>query len=693
MTRRRHWMMAAATVLSVPAWGDPPAPAGLKDVWLADGGRMTFAGEDLEIEAVLPTGFRSLRVRGHEFLHADDTRGGIVLRRPDGSLVTAFTSLDTTAHDATQGRKGTVADGLYLLSFITGWSLPRFELYVGFNDTADHEVVWFFGDGVRALRASAPGAPLAPERRLVTRDDRPGTRIAAKEIAVVHESGMVLRIGRAEGDVCGALVEVPGGGSRLALSASCKGMAANTFACAIDVSHAADALTLFPRFDVAGPTMGEGDPGYKPQSHGHWALYARDAKVDYSVSFGWLGAKPFDGKAIVTARHALRRGAPLTFEATPEKTDEDDGASLYRAVVRPRFTDPGVHEVHVYLAAAGGAVTMTERLRVLYDWPAYKPVYHAPDDLDAFWDETLRAARQTPLEPKIEATLYQDDPAWTFQHISFNGWQGRRVHACLYAPKGAAGPLPVAITAHPGTTGFGAPHRPDGVYGSRVKADPRFVTIVPLIRGHAPDVADIPFNQPWWGPLDTRDDYAARAWFVAMVRALDYLATRPELADMSRIVARGGSQGGALALATAALDPRVSLCIADSPSNCMHHDALTPGFYSTFGPSAGQVPPGQTLEDLKRTLSYYDPAHLAPRIRCPTIVHLTVGDLTVHAMGGLGVYKNLTGLPDNKKGFYPGVNGHHHAGSREGGRVAAEWTDALLRGEAPRRQEEAARHE
>ncbi len=644
-----------------------------RNYWAVQGDQMTFAGADLTMAARLPSGFYSLKIRGQEFLQADERLGGILFRKPDGTFVSTFTSLDNISHDARQGRKGQVADGVFLLAVTTAWSLPRFELYAGFNDTADHDVVWIFGDGVRALRAVVPGQPLSNARQIVMRTQPAGTKLACKELVAVHDSGLVLRIGMPSG-LSAAVIAMPDGANRLAAVIPCKGMAANSIACEVDVNNGTDALTVFPRFEVRSPTLGAGDPGYRPQSHGNWALYEKDAQLDYEIAFDWLGSKPFPGRAVVEARHALGRGQPLHLSAVPEKT----GVTSYRAVLHPKFAEPGVNEVNVFLQDDAGVVLMTERLRILYDWPSYKPSYLAPPDLKAFWDATLAELKTVPLEPKVEATLFKDDPEWEFQHVSFNGWKGRRIHACLYVPKAAARPLPVTITAHPGTLGFGVNHRPDGVYGSKVKNDPRFVTIVPLIRGYAPDAPDVPFNQPWWGPLESRDDYIARSWFCAMVRALDYLATRPELADLTRVVAKGGSQGGALALVTAALDPRVKLCLSDSPANCMHHDVLTPGTYGTFGPTAGQVPAGQTLDDLKRTLSYYDPAHLAPWIACPTVIHLTVGDLTVHSMGGLGVYKNLTGLKDDQKWFLPGVNGHFHAGSAAGGQKSAELIDALI---------------
>jgi len=183
---------------------------------------------------------------------------------------------------------------------------------------------------------------------------------------------------------------------------------------------------------------------------------------------------------------------------------------------------------------------------------------------------------------------------------------------------------------------------------------------VPLIRGHAADAPDIPFNHPWWGPLEDRETYVGRAWYGALVRAVDYLAARPDLVDPKRIVAAGGSQGGAFALVTAALDPRIAACFADCPSNGQPQEIMK--HYSSFGPSAGLVPEGRALEDALRMLSYYNPVNFCPRIRCLTHVGANIGDLTVHSMGPLAAYHNLTGLEDSRKAFHPGFTHFHGSG-------------------------------
>ena len=358
-------------------------------------------------------------------------------------------------------------------------------------------------------------------------------------------------------------------------------------------------------------------------------------------------------------------------------TKKDRNGQGYSVSVHPKPDLPGVHDVWMRLVSETGEVIDVKRNRVMYDWKSFEPTYNTPDDMKAFWDQTLAKLRETPMDASVER-VYEDHPEWKFYHVSYNSWKGERIHAMMKIHKDAELPLPVIIGTHPSTSGFGLKKNKKGIYGSKIKADPRFLTFTPLIRGHKPDAEDIPFNRPWWGDMVERDEYVARSWYCALIRGMDFLASRPDLADMDRVVARGGSQGGGLAIVTAALDDRVDACLADSPSNCMLHYTVDPDCYGSFGPTAGQVPEGWTLQELQDMLAYYDPANMAPWIKCPTVIGVTTGDLTVHSMGGLGVYKNLTGLDKDEKWFFPSTYiSHYHANSKRGGKKMKEIMDEM----------------
>lgn len=120
--------------------------------------------------------------------------------------------------------------------------------------------------------------------------------------------------------------------------------------------------------------------------------------------------------------------------------------------------------------------------------------------------------------------------------------------------------------------------------------------------------------------LDNRDNYYMKHVYVACVRALDYLTSLPEW-DGRNVAVQGGSQGGALSLITAALDPRVTACVAN-------HPALSDmAGYAEQGRTGGYPHlhrENQMLTPEKiQTLQYYDVVNFARRIQCP--VYLTWG--------------------------------------------------------------------
>jgi len=439
-----------------------------------------------------------------------------------------------------------------------------------------------------------------------------------------------------------------------------KGFAAN----ALELRYDAPEWTPSPvervRFDVK--SSADPKPGDKkmlgPVNGVTNPIYGPGVEADFGMVFDWNGTVPFNGTAEFEVVNAL--GGVDHYEKVPVEAVAP-GSKEFRIPFHPKFPRPGVADAWGRLSDAEGNLLWVARYRLAYDWPNYRPKIVVEPDFNAFWDQTLSDLRKIPLDPKIERVKeFEDAPGFEIYQLSFQSWGNQRIQALLYVPREGARPLPAIVSAHPGTKGFGINKGADGVYGSKIRQDPRFVTIVPIVRGHEPDAPDIPFNLPWWGPLGDRDTYVARGWYCSLVRAVDYLATRPDLVDMKRIVAKGGSQGGAFALVTAGLDPRIAACFADCPSNCQPQEIMNN--YASFGPSSGQVPAGTTVEEAQRALSYYNPVNFAPRIKCPTYVGSNIGDVTVHSLGPLAAYHNLTGLASDQKAFYPGFTHFHGSG-------------------------------
>ena len=85
--------------------------------------------------------------------------------------------------------------------------------------------------------------------------------------------------------------------------------------------------------------------------------------------------------------------------------------------------------------------------------------------------------------------------------------------------------------------------------------------------------------------LDNRDNYYMKRVYLGCVRSIDLLTSLPEW-DGKNVIVQGGSQGGALALITTGLDPRVTACVANHPalSDMAGYKAGRAGGYPHFFP-------------------------------------------------------------------------------------------------------------
>jgi len=584
-------------------------------------------------------GVVALRVGVAEFLHRSATTGGMRFCGAARAF-THFPCHDNLDHGRWVGRQGSVWDGLFLIRLRPDAESGMLHIHAAFNDAEDHDLVILLHEDVRCVRGHSGTLDRTQDRDLTEAG-----------LLIEHEDGPLLRVLEA----CSARRhEHAPGVCGLALVLRCRGFAANSLTLATGLTASPPAPTRAPRFHVQssadpdedreGATAGVMNPVYDPETI-----------VDTRIRFGWNESEPFHGYAELEILDPQRR--PVFRERVPLPGPEAAGGPDIDVRFTPTVEQPGVYDVWGRLVDAENRLVWTDRFRAAYDWRRIRPALRVEPDFDAFWDTTLAQLRAQPLAATTERVArLADHPAFEIHDVTFASWDNRRLHAMLFVPRQGARPLPALLTAHPNTTGYGLERTADGVFGSEIRHDPRFVTIVPLIRGHAPDATGIPFNHPWWGVIEDRETYVARDWYCAMVRAVDYLATRPELVDLSRVAVAGGSQGGALALVAAGLDPRIACCFADCPSHGQRHMFFDAGL-AAFGPVHPRDP-----ETIKTILSYYNPVNFCPRIRCPTYVGVNIGDLTVHSLGPLAAFHNLTGLAPAQKDFFPGFTREHGSG-------------------------------
>ena len=269
-----------------------------------------------------------------------------------------------------------------------------------------------------------------------------------------------------------------------------------------------------------------------------------------------------------------------------------------------------------------------------YDLPLerlreYRTTTQEPDGLDDWWTARLREARDrarpvavTAHEPGLYAPFEVSD-------VEFSGGAGERVRAWYITPAGRrAEGVVVKFIGYGGGRGAPADHILLPALG--------YAVLVMDSRGQggrwssgatADGIGTGPENSlVMTRGITTPEEYYYTRMFTDAALAVD---TARELAGPSCPVAvSGGSQGGALALAAAALRPDVvAVCHADVPFLCDIQRAITLAPHAPYteipeflAENVELVP--QALD----TLRYIDCALLARRITAATLVSVGLMD-------------------------------------------------------------------
>lgn len=338
------------------------------------------------------------------------------------------------------------------------------------------------------------------------------------------------------------------------------------------------------------------------------AVYKKGETVSFRISLREKGEP--DENQLATWEIVKDGLAPVASGTTPLENGE---ATVSVKVDEPGFllcqaTVPGESK-----PALGGAAIDPLEIR---------PSSKMPRDFDAFWKEQLNRLNAVPknfqLTPVPSPTAGVDTfdlqadclgapvsgyfaravdakkgslPAILLLHGAGVG-SGRLETAANWAQKGL---LALDINAH------GLPNgKPDEFYKDLAAGDLK--------------------DYPTWGQ-EKRETVYFLGMFLRVVRALEFLTSQPEW-DGRTLIAFGSSQGGAQALAGAALDNRVTFVVAGVPAMCDHAAELAgrdPGWPKFLRTTAALKPAVQ------KAVSYFDMVSMASRIKVP--VFFTVGFL------------------------------------------------------------------
>ncbi len=191
---------------------------------------------------------------------------------------------------------------------------------------------------------------------------------------------------------------------------------------------------------------------------------------------------------------------------------------------------------------------------------AYQGKNPRPSDFDSFWDSSLAEMRS--IDPKVEliAAEFQAPNVECF-HLFFTGVDNARIHAKLLRPGKAAAPHPAVLLFH-GYTGD------SGDWFDKLGYAAAGFTVAALdCRGQAglsEDRGSVSGNTLHGHIIrglndalqGSPDKLLFRQVFLDTAQLARIIMEMPDV-DASRVGAMGGSQGGALTIACASLEPRI----------------------------------------------------------------------------------------------------------------------------------------
>ena len=296
----------------------------------------------------------------------------------------------------------------------------------------------------------------------------------------------------------------------------------------------------------------------------------------------------------------------------------------------------------------------------------YKPSLTRQHDFDAFWAQTLNESTDQPLNATLEEVRYLVERI-TVYRVHYDGFgPATRIAGWYLVPKDqyrleSEGRTPTIVQYHGYSGGKGVP-------GSYLHwALQGYCVFTVDTRGQTGDTPDNAhyssgsFIGYMTKGIDHPSTYYYRYVYMDCVRAVDFLRTCPEVGS---IALTGGSQGGGLTLATAALarDKGVVAAMPDVPFLCHFERAVEVCLNGPYQELVNlwKMRP-RAVQDHYRTLSYFDCMNLASRITCPILMSVALLDTMCPPSTGFAVYNHLTST-EREMRVYP-YNEHEGGGA------------------------------
>lgn len=306
---------------------------------------------------------------------------------------------------------------------------------------------------------------------------------------------------------------------------------------------------------------------------------------------------------------------------------------------RPGFRD-------LRLKAKIGDRKFDHHVKVGFSAEKIEPYTKMPKDFDLFWETNKAELAKFPLKYEMTPVeKYTTDRVNTYLVKLYITPQKQAVYGYLMIPAGAAPGSCPAVLCPPGA-GIKTIKNIDD---QMEYAENGFIRFATEIHGLNPEMTEEQFgeitrsfngreNGYLSNNLDNRDNYYMKRVYLSLIRSVDFLSQLPEW-DGRNMAIQGGSQGGALSIVGAALDPRITLCVANHPALA---DMARFRLNEADGyPHFSRIN-GSDTDDKVATMAYYDVVNFARRLNVPLYMTWGYNDNTCPPTTSYAVWNVVT---------------------------------------------------
>ena len=292
----------------------------------------------------------------------------------------------------------------------------------------------------------------------------------------------------------------------------------------------------------------------------------------------------------------------------------------------------------------------------------YKGSSPLPSDFDAYWSKALNELDSTSMEFTTTPAEFSA-PGVLCKYLYFTGVGGAKVCCKFLYPEKITGKIPGIAMFHGYSANSGGwveklPYAYAGyavlaldVRGQMGLSEDNLNVVGNTLRGHI--MRGLFEDNP--EKLFFRNVFLDTAQTARILMGMDFV-------DENSVGATGGSQGGALTIACAALEPRVKMNAPIFPflsdyKRIWEMDLFKDAYEELAYYIRHTDPRHQHIENMFNKLGYIDVSNLAPRIKGETYMFLTLQDSVCPPSTQFAVYNKINAKKSCE--IYPN-HGHEH---------------------------------